>query len=277
MDRNEQAFEFTREKVPEVSKICKSLLHIFNIDFFECFRIFNDGKYFRLISGYTDYAKYYFVNIHDNGEIFTKALQNTPYHSEYCYLWPIKSLDTHLSLMHNFDLVHGISIFQREENYVDAYVFASSGQNDCIQDFFYTHTSLLKDFIKYFQYKAQNLLSHNKNKLAQYKNPIDIGYNDEQEVKLRQLRKNFYRQTNAHNFVKVNNKLIKLSNRERECLYYYTNGETMKRIARNLDISPRTVETYINNIKVKTGYNFKSDLIKLSSHRIKKFIVSPFV
>ena len=177
------------------------------------------------------------------------------------------------SLMHNFDLVHGISIFQREENYVDAYVFASSGQNACIQDFFIAHTSLLKDFIKYFQYKAQNLLSHNKNKLAQYKNPIDIGYNDEQEVKLRQLRKNFYRQTNAHNFVKVNNKLIKLSSRERECLYYYTNGDTMKLIARHLDISPRTVETYINNIKVKTGYNFKSDLIKLSSHRIKKFIV----
>ena len=42
---------------------------------------------------------------------------------------------------------------------------------------------------------------------------------------------------------------IRLSKRETECIYYLIRGMTIKRIAQTLKLSPRTVESYIKNIK----------------------------
>lgn len=44
-----------------------------------------------------------------------------------------------------------------------------------------------------------------------------------------------------------------LSKRERECVFYLIRGHSMKEIGRMLNISWRTVETYIRNIKLKWG------------------------
>ena len=61
----------------------------------------------------------------------------------------------------------------------------------------------------------------------------------------------------------VQGKLITISKREWECLYMLAGGKTMKEAAKSLRLSPRTVESYLNNLKIKTGYNTKSDLIKM--------------
>ena len=39
-------------------------------------------------------------------------------------------------------------------------------------------------------------------------------------------------------------------------------GYTHKMIAKELNISPRTVETYLNHVKDKTNSNSKGDLVK---------------
>lgn len=60
---------------------------------------------------------------------------------------------------------------------------------------------------------------------------------------------------------------FKLSKREMECLYYLLRGKTAKQIARTLDLSFRTIEAYIRNIKLKFTCDNKSQLIeKAISH-----------
>jgi len=51
------------------------------------------------------------------------------------------------------------------------------------------------------------------------------------------------------------------SRRERECLLYISRSKTSKEIAGALNISIRTVEHYIENIKIKTGSSSRSELI----------------
>lgn len=58
---------------------------------------------------------------------------------------------------------------------------------------------------------------------------------------------------------KINN--VYLSKREIECLYFLARGKTAKMIAKILTLSPRTVEYYIDNIKVKLNVRSKSELI----------------
>lgn len=53
-----------------------------------------------------------------------------------------------------------------------------------------------------------------------------------------------------------------LSEREWECLSRLSQGKTYKEVASALLLSPRTIETYVNNIKEKSGIFCKSKLIQ---------------
>jgi two-component system response regulator FixJ len=54
----------------------------------------------------------------------------------------------------------------------------------------------------------------------------------------------------------------KLSHRERQVLEFVVSGSTSKEIARELGISPRTVETYRNKLLEKTGASGTAQLIR---------------
>ena len=49
--------------------------------------------------------------------------------------------------------------------------------------------------------------------------------------------------------------------REAECLFYLLRGLTIASTAKMLDLSPRTVEFYVKNMKVKLGVKSKVELI----------------
>lgn len=61
--------------------------------------------------------------------------------------------------------------------------------------------------------------------------------------------------------IKVNNLTIPLSKREADCLYHLRLGKSAKETARDLFISPRTVETHLDNIKQKAYVRTKLELI----------------
>jgi DNA-binding CsgD family transcriptional regulator len=46
------------------------------------------------------------------------------------------------------------------------------------------------------------------------------------------------------------------------CMFLLTQGKTYKEIGNYLNISHRTVEQYINNIKIKTGTHYKTEIIE---------------
>lgn len=58
-----------------------------------------------------------------------------------------------------------------------------------------------------------------------------------------------------------------LSKRESQCLHYYVQGKTAKEIGKALQLSPRTVENYIQNIKTKLNIWTKAELIHFYNQR----------
>lgn len=52
-----------------------------------------------------------------------------------------------------------------------------------------------------------------------------------------------------------------LSPQQKRCLDYLLKGMTYKETAREMDLSPRTIEHYIENIKKKLGVNSLIELI----------------
>jgi len=53
-----------------------------------------------------------------------------------------------------------------------------------------------------------------------------------------------------------------LTVRETECLCYLIRGNTAKETARRMALSPKTVEYYISNIKIKWTCYSKADIIE---------------
>jgi len=71
---------------------------------------------------------------------------------------------------------------------------------------------------------------------------------------------------------------LNLSKRESECLFYLIHGKTAKLIAKQLNISTRTVESYINNLKYKLNCETKNDIIDRSIELgIMHFIPSQYL
>ncbi len=64
-------------------------------------------------------------------------------------------------------------------------------------------------------------------------------------------------------FILNNTMMNKLTKREMDCLHYTVRGFSAKRIARVLNISFRTVEEYIANIRFKFGASSKAELIDM--------------
>ncbi len=54
-----------------------------------------------------------------------------------------------------------------------------------------------------------------------------------------------------------------LTFREAQCAYYLYQGKTIRKVAAILNVSSRTVETHVNNLKIKIGCRKKSDLIEI--------------
>lgn len=67
-------------------------------------------------------------------------------------------------------------------------------------------------------------------------------------------------------------KKIRISNKEIECLKLLSIGLTKKQIAKELDLSTRTVESHYNNLRVKTQLYLKSDLINIYNQYLKDFL-----
>ncbi|HEY8659547.1 MAG TPA: LuxR C-terminal-related transcriptional regulator, partial [Hanamia sp.] len=53
-----------------------------------------------------------------------------------------------------------------------------------------------------------------------------------------------------------------LTKRQEDCLFYLAQGFTIKKIAHTLSLSPRTIEHYLENIKVKLNCYSRDELIQ---------------
>jgi DNA-binding CsgD family transcriptional regulator len=55
--------------------------------------------------------------------------------------------------------------------------------------------------------------------------------------------------------------LYKLTRKQMECLYWFAKGNAVKQIARKMDLSARTVEHYVEKIKLKMNATLRSELV----------------
>ncbi len=146
------------------------------------------------------------------------------------------------------------------ERYAGYYVSCGYGlrkDNKSIINFFLNNLSYLEKFHKYFEFNSREFLEaesqNHRILLPEYHNRLLLEDFDFEfpPSKLKEFE------------IKIPGAICEITAREKECLSLIAQGYTMKTVALKLEISHRTVEQHLRNLKDKLGLNTKSQLVEL--------------
>jgi len=261
---NNSAFLYATNVSTQIEKICVPLKHL-NIKNFGYVKMFKDSTYLYLTNGLLKFQKKYFENIKDQGKVFSKKTTNLYIKDNYNYfIWPTEILsDPILSLFYSHNIWHGLELCYKHYDFVEIFYFAFDCGCDDQTNFFMNNKDILCKFCDLFKLEAKDIIDcSDKSKLAIFKNGLNSQMFTNPSSKKQNREKNFLCGLNSQQNI-APTKSIQFSNQENNCIKLLAQGRTMKEIGRALNISPRTVESYIANVKNKTGYNFKSQIIDL--------------
>jgi DNA-binding CsgD family transcriptional regulator len=158
---------------------------------------------------------------------------------------------------------NGIDICRVNNEILEAWTFIGTVNDTKLMNMHLQNCHILKQFISFFDTKFQAIIGNQSHiPFANFKNGAII--RPENDINIVNDTNKFLRYLEQCNReICIRNNIIRFTKREFESLEHLAKGESVKEIAKNLNLSPRTIEEYINKIKYKTGYILKSDLIKL--------------
>lgn len=229
------------------------------INFFGYIKLFNDGSYLSFATN-EEFMKNYFINVQSQGITSTLQIETTllKENRHFMFSHSITSFDYNKdALMHLFYKHHIwpiYAIYKNNKEYIEIYSFKTDLLSEYFEKFFLDTKILLEHFCLYFNERASDLINADDRKkrawFQQQFNFSTLSYED----KWAQQAEQFLLETRLqHLSLQENNQKIIFSRREMECLQYLALGKSAKEIARDLSISPRTVEFYLQNTRKKSG------------------------
>jgi DNA-binding CsgD family transcriptional regulator len=235
---------------PKIQEACKSFLETFGFNYFQYLRCFADGSV-GLLTNNTSIMEH-FHQIDNEPVVFSSFEENQANAHSYWFLWdealPAKPVEL---VREKFNIRHGLTLVRRNQNYYDMIAVALPHEQS--NSFYLNKLAAIEHFINDFDKNNKDLIE------LMHKNPIALPEP--------------YRDVNYKEICLTNGKLringqygeTYVTTQELGCLRLLAQGTSYKEIARFLDISPRTVETYLQRVKIRTGYSSLLEIIRLIS------------
>jgi DNA-binding CsgD family transcriptional regulator len=257
----------------EIQDICKPLKQL-NINYF-CEVIITNQKEFSAIGTSAGFTEHYLKNKYYNVDLHTAKNKNL----ENFVIWDMIERRGMSAKMHQeaaaFGLQHTFTIIENTHQGRHYYHFGNSGSSLAINQVYLANLDLLKKFTHYFkesinQSKALAAAHEIKFKIA----PNAEGYlttpnfNEIGESSNEQFISTIFSPKEAleNNLILVNkhtNQPIKLTIQQSKCIQHLARGHSNKQIAKLLDLSPRTVENYLNRVRIILNCDSSKELISL--------------
>jgi len=252
--QNLSAFYFNRDTEDEVKEICRPLFEQFDITHFGYAHIKHDGEMLRLATD-TSWTKIYFDNFLYNDPGMYTIINSELIGRKKIILSGLPKT-AHEKFLYEHNLWNCLAIHEHVQQGKNFWFFCSTPNNAFVINYYLNYPEIFDHFTNYFLNKAQHLLdTTDKQKLI--KTNIVIR---QQSIIFPNLvsNKTKFSEKKRKSFIL---KDVSLTYRELECLSYLFRGYSMKDIAKNINISARTVETHINHLKAKASLNSKQSLI----------------
>lgn len=234
--------------------VFKSLFKSSPITYFDCCRIYKDGRCFPIWSN-LEWAEAFLSEGFSNPSFFC-------YQKSTRLLWSgitdLQNHDRQVNVaINDFSIDNGIVYVQKFHDCIDIYNFAARPDRPDALNFYLLNSEFLKSYIHSFQSLALRELK----RLGVFKYlPLRPPSTESSQLKIdvqnSQARQSFE--------LIMNDSLVSLSQRELQCIQCLANGSSLKQISQYFNVSPRTVETYIERIKNKSGFQSLSEICRFA-------------
>lgn len=244
----------------EVSEICKPLFDNFNINSFIFTTVYNDKSYWSL-SNRADWVEHFYNNKYAHPTVDWSSLKS----GHYCHLQNLGIPDNQIiTAREYFDADNWFNIIKSYDRYYEVLGFATSKGNAKIFDFYLNHTDVLDHFYYYFKEKAHKLIKNaekNKIKLPDSDLLLDEPINSDP---FENKKNDFLKQTQCERYYIVSsddNSYI--TKREYQILSLLSKGKSVKDISSALNLTSRTVKSYLYNAMNRLNCYSRAQIIQL--------------
>lgn len=261
--QNRQAIEYNRAIVPVLRDITLPLFNAMGLTHFTYAR-YQDGNRFLNLSLDLNLVEGFLGTNLDNYVLWEGV--DFPSYTKRIVIWDAYQPHELTFYMRHHGYDHGISLFYRHENDIEAWHFATNRGNFSINNLYTNHIDIIDRFIPYFQERAKGVLSQNDpDCMAEFHDGrhLDLSqYDKSNAIALSKSCLHEVMETKKF-FFNYDNREHVLSYMEFQCLKGLVVGKTAKMIALDLNISHRTVESLIDRIRCKTLSYSKAQLIDM--------------
>jgi DNA-binding CsgD family transcriptional regulator len=236
-----------KSKIQEASE---NFLKIFGFNYFQYLRCFADGS-MGLLTNHTGLIEY-FQNVDNSPVIFSSFKNDHENTLSYWFLWDEELPASPVQLAREkFNLRNGLTLVRRTKHYYDMIAVALPNEAANPGSFYLNKLKGIEQFVKEFDSHNQDLIAlMNKHPIVLPAAYRDINYENICLTKGKVIVAGKYEETH-------------ITTQELACLRLFIQGESYKKIAQALDISPRTVETYIARMRLRTGFFSRTEFERM--------------
>lgn len=253
---NKKSLEFIKKNTSLMKKYSQ-LLHGLGIEHFNYIKVYNDGRYLHLVDD-EQWAEYYVSNIYTCSPTAIQMAFSGVNH----FLWPQNHSDFLLKSAWDYNMAFGYTITIFSDQCYESFSFMTNPENPEILNVYLQNARSLERFVYYFLEKTRSLIQEGEKYLAHFQ-ALGFDFSLIQKPNQNILDLPFIHE----------NREVRLSQKEKECLGLFSKGYGMKDIGRQLQISHRTVESYIQNIKTKFDVHYKADLANIYWKNMEGFSI----
>lgn len=162
--------------------------------------------------------------------------------------------DLHL-IKETFNLDHFIYLVDKQAKWDDLFILATTPENAVFVNLVFNNLDFIKQGLHRYKYNAREVLE---------KSP-GIAYPSHyfQEKEAHQYKIQKAKANLQKILLPLHEGEVSISSQEYHCLAFLMQNQSIKEIAQRMHLSPRTVETYLNNLKNKLHCQTSSELVKL--------------
>ncbi len=253
----------------DVKDLIQPLFDNTNIDFFCYERIYPDNQGFFLTS-YPELNKAAvekdIISSHDKlHDILIHGSEANKLHNIFYLLLRESNKDAE-DLVKEYGF-HGGTLAMLEEHsdgYIEGFSFSTKNSENLIR-FCFSYWDVLAQFKNYFLEKSDDLFRQlAQNKIKMNNRSDDKYYLLEEGINAPFNREKLMQEFKTdHYHIVHKGQRFELTDREFQCLKHCAQGRKDKETARAIGLSPKTVEHYLNNLKVRFSVYSRAELIDI--------------
>jgi DNA-binding CsgD family transcriptional regulator len=221
-----------------IEQTCSSFFESSGLSYFQYYRIYDDGSVFALLNNTKTLKRFIELDFPS----FSSFKESDKQRDSYWFMWDEELPWLPVQIARDNGVFHGMTYVRRAKNHFDMIGVAMSEERSNAASYYMSNMGRLKNFITYFeQEKGEIIDDARQNRLILPQNNRDANY------------KELCLGGNMRFDIDTPNGRTYITPQELSSVRLKLQGLSYKETGRIMEISPRSVETYLERIKLRTG------------------------